>query len=155
MNRNNEIEIRTSVRIYLYALEFDRDVDTDDCIAAMGVMLTDEGSVELTSPDFSSRGRFCFFLSGSFRPEVSKRFPFESYNSDLFSFALSQSAFVFKTFACFKSSVIELRKFSLSRSSANLCDDFSCPSFDWSNILMPIHNARDHLYVSLGVDSIQ
>lgn len=121
-----------------YELVFDRAVDTEDCIEAIGVMLTD-GSVEPTSLDFSSRGRFCFFFNGSFRLELSKRFPFESYDSDLFTFTLSQSAFVFEIFAFFESSVIEPRKFSLSRSSANLCDDLSCPSLVWSNILVPFH----------------
>lgn len=64
----------------LYVLVFDKADDVDDCIEAIGVILTDNGSVELTSPhDFSSRGRFCFFFSGSPRPdELSTRFPLES-----------------------------------------------------------------------------
>lgn len=55
-----------------------RDVEAEDCIEAIGVMLTDDGSVALMSLGLSSRGRFCFFFSGSLRAEMSKRFPFES-----------------------------------------------------------------------------
>lgn len=97
-----------------HELVFDKAVEAADCIEAMGVMLTDDGNDAPTSPDFSSLGRFCFFFSGSPRPLLSKRFPFESNGSDLFNFTLSQSVFVFEIFAFFVSSVIEPRKFSLS-----------------------------------------
>lgn len=102
-------------RAVVYELVFDKAVDAaDGCTVAIGVMLTDDGSVDPMSVDFSSRGRFCFFFSGSLRPVLSMRFPFESNGSDLFNFTLSQSVFVFEIFAFFASSVIELRKFSLS-----------------------------------------
>lgn len=62
-----------------YTPVLDNDVDTeDDCIEAIGVMLTDDDKLELPSADFSSRGRFCFFFIGSLNPEFSKRFPFGS-----------------------------------------------------------------------------
>lgn len=97
---------------------FDNDVDTEDCSEAIGVILTDDDNDELQSPDFSSRGRFCFFFTGSFVPEPSIR-------SLLFTFTLSQSAFSFDNFIFFESVIIELRKFSFSKSSPNLCDDLN------------------------------
>lgn len=57
---------------------FDNEVDTEDCIDAIGVMLTDDDRPELPSPDLSSRGRFCFFFIGSPEMELSTRFPFGS-----------------------------------------------------------------------------
>lgn len=117
----------------------DNDVDTDeDCIDAIGVMLTDDDKFELPSVNFSSRGRFCFFFIGSPKLELSKRFPFGSYVSDLFNFTLSQSAFVFDNFKFFESSANELRNVSFIKSSFNLCDDLNRPSVDWSNSLLAV-----------------
>lgn len=79
------------------------DNDTADCIVEIGVMLTDDDKFELPSFDFSSRGRFCFFFIESL--ELSTRFPFGSYESILFTFTLSQSAFDFDDFTAFESSV--------------------------------------------------
>lgn len=94
--------------------EFDDDVATDE----IGVILTDDDNVELPSLDLSSRGRFCFFFIGSPKLELSKvRFPFESYESDLFTFILSQSEFAFDNLMLLVSSVNELRKVSFIKSS--------------------------------------
>lgn len=113
-------------------------------------MLTDDGS-EPASPDFSSRGRFCFFFTGSPTPdELSTRFPLESYDSDLFIFILSHSALVFEIFAFFESSAVEPRKFSLSTSSPNRWDNFSWPSIG-SNILVPSRREyRCIFHIKLG-----
>lgn len=110
----------------------DSDVEPEeDCIEVIGVMLTDDDKLELPSVDFSSRGRFCFFFIGSPKAELSKRFPFGSYESDLFTFILSQSAFVFDSFTFFESSVMEFRNVSFSKSSFNvLCVDLNRLSAD-------------------------
>lgn len=107
---------------------FDKDVDTDDCIDPIGVMLTDDDNDDPLSPDFSSRGRFCFFFTGSPKPELSTRFPFESYDSVLFTFTLSQSVLILDNFTFFGSPSIEPRKFSFNKSSFSRCDDLNCPS---------------------------
>lgn len=123
----------------------DNVVDTeDDSIEAIGVMLTDDDKFELPSANFSSRGRFGFFFIGSFEPVLSKRFPFGSYESDLFSFTLSQSAFVFENFMFFESSVNEFRNVSFNESSFNLCDDLNRPSADWSNSLLAVEKTKEN-----------
>lgn len=110
----------------------------DDCIEAIGVMLTDDDKLELLSANLSSRGRFGFFFVGSFELVLSTRFPFGSYESDLFTLTLSQSAFVFENFMFFESSVNEFRNVSFNESSLNLCDDLNEPSLDWSNSLLTV-----------------